>query len=313
MGASYSCCRGRICVVEKPSIPKIQAFIRLARPDQYVKSGFVFLPLIFGHQLFNGNAFLVVLVAFVGFCLASSAVYVFNDLKDVEEDRAHPVKCHRPLASGHVSQREASWFAGLLGIASLSLGLCLGSWSYLGILIAYLLLNAAYSLKLKHVAIVDVVTVSVGFVLRVFAGGLVIGIVPTHWLVLMTFLLALFISLAKRRDDLLLASSGNSKRRSLDGYNLEFLSGAMMIMAAVTIVSYILYTVSPDVIQKHGSRHLYLTSFWVIIGLLRYMQITFVREMSGAPTQVLLKDFFLQVVLILWMICFVILTYVARV
>jgi len=300
-------------VVEKASIPKIQAFIRLARPDQYVKNGFVFLPLVFGHQLFNSEAVVVVLVAFAGFCLASSAVYVFNDLKDVEEDRAHPVKCHRPLASGQVSPREASWFAGLLGVGSLSLGLCLGNWPYLGILIAYLLLNVAYSLKLKHVAIVDVVTVSAGFVLRVFAGGLVIGILPTHWLVLMTFLLALFISLAKRRDDLLLASAGNSNRRSLDGYNLEFVSGAMMIMAAVTIVSYILYTVSPDVIQKHGSRHLYLTSFWVIVGLLRYMQITFVREKSGSPTQVLLKDFFLQVILILWVISFVILTYVARV
>jgi hypothetical protein len=141
----------------------------------------------------------------------------------------------------------------------------------------------------------------------------VIGILPTHWLVLMTFLLALFISLAKRRDDLLLARSGNSGRKSLDGYNLEFVSGAMMIMAAVTIVSYILYTVSPDVIQKHGSTHLYLTSFWVIIGLLRYMQITFVREASGAPTQVLLKDPFLHVVLVLWLISFVIFIYVARV
>lgn len=292
---------------------KIQAFIRLARPDQYVKNGFVFLPLIFGHQLFNPDAGVVVLAAFAGFCLASSAVYVFNDLKDMVEDQAHPVKCHRPLASGQVSPVQALWFTGLLAMGSLGLGLGLGNGAYLAILIGYLLLNTAYTLKLKHVAIIDVVTVSIGFVLRVFAGGVVIDLLPTHWLVLMTFLLALFISLAKRRDDLLLARLGNSSRRSLDGYNLEFVSGAMMIMAAVTIVSYILYTVSPDVVHKHGARHLYLTSFWVIIGLLRYMQITFVQEKSGSPTQVLLNDLFLQIVAALWLISFVVLIYVAHV
>jgi decaprenyl-phosphate phosphoribosyltransferase len=301
-------------MIKESPITKVRVFLQLARPDQYVKNGFVFLPLIFGHQLFHADAVAVVLVAFAGFCLASSAVYVFNDLLDVEEDRIHPVKCHRPLASGRISPRQAAWFGALLAIGSLGVGFCLLNWTYIGILIAYLLLNIAYSLRLKHMAIIDVVSVSTGFVLRVFAGGVVIGILPTHWLVLMTFLVALFISLAKRRDDLLLlARSGNSTRRSLDGYNLEFVSGAMMIMAAVTIVSYILYTLSPDVIQKHSSRHLYLTSFWVIIGLLRYMQITFVSEKSGAPTQVLLKDPFLQVVVVLWLISFLLLTHVARV
>lgn len=288
---------------------KTVAFIRSARPDQYVKNGFVFLPLIFGHQLFNPDAVVVVLFAFAGFCAASSGVYVFNDLMDVEEDRAHPLNCHRPLANGHIGRREASWFAALLAAGSLGVGFYLGNWAYLGILVAYLLLNVAYSLKLKHIAIIDVVTVSLGFVLRVFAGGVVINIMPTNWLVLITFLVALFISLAKRRDDLLMARSGNSNRRSLDGYNLEFVSGAMMIMAGVTIVSYILYTVSPDVSLKHGARHLYLTSFWVIVGLLRYMQITFVQEKSGSPTQVLLKDLFLQIVIALWLTSSVILIY----
>lgn len=300
-------------MIKETAEPKIKNFIRLARPHQYVKNGFVFLPIIFGHQLFNADAFFLVVVAFVGFCLASSAVYVFNDLKDMNEDRAHPVKCHRPLASGQITLRKAIWSAGLLAMGSLVVGLILSSWGYLIILIGYLLLNTAYSLKLKHIAIIDVVAVSTGFVLRVFAGGVVIGILPTHWLVLMTFLIALFMSLAKRRDDLLLVRAGNSARKSLDGYNLEFISGAMVIMAAVTIVSYILYTVSPDVVHKHGSTHLYLTSLWVIIGLLRYMQITFVREKSGSPTQVLLKDPFLQVVLGLWLLSSMIFIYVARV
>jgi len=298
-------------VAGKASI-RIQAFIRLARPEQYVKNGFVFLPLIFGHQLFNGRAFLVVLVAFAGFCLASSAVYGFNDVRDLKEDKAHPVKCRRPLASGRISLRQAAWFAGILAIASLVVGLVLGNRMYFGILISYLLLNTAYSLKLRHIAIIDVITVSTGFVLRVFAGGVVVDILPTHWLVLMTFLLALFISLAKRRDDLLQAGAGNSSRRSIDGYNLEFVSGGMTIMAAVTIVSYILYSVSPEVVQKHGASHLYLTSFWVIIGLLRYMQLTFVREKSGSPTELLLNDPFLQIVVALWLLTFVIIIYVAR-
>lgn len=290
----------------------VKDLIQLARPHQYLKNVFVFLPLIFGYQLFNPEAVAFSLLTFINFCFAASAVYVFNDIQDINEDRSHPIKCMRPLAGGRITCQAAFWFGGILAICTLGIGLVLAAYSffYIFILTLYLFLNVAYSIKLKHFALIDVVIVSVGFVLRVFAGGLAIGIMPSHWLVLMTFLLALFISLAKRRDDLLLASSGNSARKSLDGYGFEFVSGAMMVMAAVSIVSYILYTLSPDVTQKHGTDQLYLTTFWVIIGFLRYMQITFVAENSGSPTQVFLGDRFLQAVVLLWLLNFIVLIYV---
>lgn len=286
-------------------------FIKLARPHQYVKNGFILLPLLFGYQLTSltsiGNAFL----AFISFSLAASAQYVLNDIQDVEEDKNHPTKCKRPIASGRIKNSEAYPFLAVLGASSLLIGLLLLNIQYIWCLIAYFLLNTAYSYYLKHIAIVDIVCVAVSYVLRVFAGAVVITIFPSHWLVLMTFLLALFIALAKRRDDLLLAQYGDNTRKCIEHYNFEFISGAMMVMASVTIVSYLLYTVSPEVIAKHGTDNLYFTVFWVILGFLRYMQLTFVEEKSGSPTQVVLRDTFLQTVIFLWILTLVLLLYVA--
>ena len=151
-------------------------------------------------------------------------------------------------------------------------------------------------------AIVDIVCIAIGFVLRIFAGGLAIDVPISHWLVLMIFLLAVFLALSKRRDDLLLTTSGHKTRRSLDGYNLEFVNYAMVVMTSVVIVCYVLYAVSPEVIDKHGTDQLYLTTLWVIAGLLRYMQITFVEQKSGSPTRIVLKDYFLQAVIVAWII-----------
>jgi 4-hydroxybenzoate polyprenyltransferase len=179
------------------------------------------------------------------------------------------------------------------------------------ILTAYLFLNLAYSLSLKHVAIIDVVCIATGFVLRVFAGGAAAEVQVSHWLVLMVFLLAIFLALAKRRDDLVLNSQGhNNIRRSLHNYNLDFVSHSMVAMTSITIVSYILYTVSPEVVEKHGTNNLYLTTFWVVIGFLRYMQITFVDQKSGSPTIILLKDAFMQVIIVLWLTTYYLLLYV---
>jgi 4-hydroxybenzoate polyprenyltransferase len=174
--------------------------------------------------------------------------------------------------------------------------------AFLLIISIYLLINIAYSFFLKHIAIIDIVCIAAGFVLRIFAGGVSANIDNSHWIVIMTFLLAIFLALAKRRDDILLAANGNDTRKNIKGYNLEFVSSGMMVMASVIIVSYILYTVSPEVTAKHGTNQLYLTSFWVIIGILRYMQITLVEERSGSPTMLLLKDIFLQTVVILWIL-----------
>mgnify|MGYP000877110813 CR=1 FL=1 len=284
------------------------ACLKLARPHQYVKNLFVLLPLFFGWKLAGPGAVSQGFLAFAAFCLASSSVYVLNDVKDIEDDRAHPVKRNRPLASGAVTVPQALVFlAALLGgacVLAASLPL-----SFLVILGAYLVINAAYSFKLKHVAIVDLCSIAVGFVLRVFAGGAATGVAPSHWIVIMTFLLALFLGLAKRRDDLILSGNGARLRKSLDGYNLEYVSTAMSMMAAVVIVSYILYTTSPEVIAKHGSDKLYLTAFWVIAAILRYLQITFVEEKSGSPTLVFIKDVFIKACIVLWIASFYLILY----
>jgi hypothetical protein len=153
--------------------------------------------------------------------------------------------------------------------------------------------------------------IATGFVLRVFAGGAAADIDISHWIIIMTFLLALFLGMAKRRDDIILASDGFGVRSSISGYNKEFISLGMVFMASVIVVAYLLYTVSPEVCEKYKTDHLFLTGFWVILGVLRYMQITFVEQKSGSPTMVLIKDPFLQSVIVLWMVNFYMFIYVS--
>ena len=174
-----------------------------------------------------------------------------------------------------------------------------------GILGLYVLLNVAYSLLLKHIAVLDVAIIATGFVLRLFVGSAVTGIELTIWIVVITFLLALFIALAKRRDDVLLfVNTGTKTRKVIDGYNLRFLDSAMAIMASVVIVSYILYTTSAEIMEKFDNEHLYLTALFVILGVLRYMQIVFVDEDGGSPTEILWKDRFIQLNSMCWVLVF---------
>jgi 4-hydroxybenzoate polyprenyltransferase len=291
---------------------KFVAYIKLARPNQYVKNGFVWLPIFFGNKLNDTEAIVRTFGAFVAFCLIASVVYALNDLKDVQEDRQHPVKKFRPLASGALNRSEVILF--LIVILSISVFICsvILNKSVLIVLTVYFFLNVAYSFRLKHISIIDIVCISTGFVLRVFAGGAAANVWISPWLVLMVFLLALFMALAKRRDDLLLISSGHNPRKCINSYNFEFVNLTMVAMAAVIIVSYILYTLSPEVVNKHGTDKLYLTTLWVIVGVLRYMQITFVDQESGSPTLIVLKDRFLQVVIILWLFHFYLLLYIFR-
>ncbi len=291
------------------------AYLKLARPHQYLKNLFVLLPLFFGWSLAGPDAVQNTLSAFAAFCMAASAIYVINDIRDAAEDRAHPVKRNRPVASGAVPVGKAAVFAVVLAAAAFAASALLLNAAFVSILAGYVVLNLCYSFFLKHMAIVDLACIAVGFVLRVFAGGAVSGIAPSHWIVLMTFLLALFLGFAKRRDDLVLAAGSENRngapkmRKSLDGYNLEYVSLSMVLMAAVVIVGYILYTTSPEVVAKHGSDKLYLTSFWVVMALLRYMQITFVEKKSGSPTLVLAKDVFIQACIALWIASFYFILY----
>jgi len=294
------------------AMTSLKLYWELARPHQYIKNCFVWLPIFFGYRLWDWQDLYQTALAFLVFCLAASSVYVFNDLWDAAEDRQHPVKRHRPLASGKLRPAQAVRFLALLLAGA---GILAGAFlpaAFLVILGSYLALNLAYSLFLKHFAVVDVVCISLGFVLRVYAGGVAAEVPISHWIVALTFLLALFLALGKRRDDLSLIADGHGARKSLDGYNLEFVGLAMGVMAAVIIVAYLLYTVSPETIKRHGTDQLYLTSFWVIVGLLRYFQITLVEVRSGSPTNIFLNDRFLQIVMVLWLLSFFLLHYLSR-
>jgi 4-hydroxybenzoate polyprenyltransferase len=288
---------------------KLYAYIRLCRPHQYLKNGFIWLPIFFGNALTHLPALISTSLAFAAFCLIASTAYVINDVKDLEEDRRHPVKKRRPLASGAVVKKEAVLIALVLFAGSMTIAMVVLPANCAYILMGYLLLNIAYSQGLKRIPIVDIVCIAVGFVLRIFAGGMAARIYISPWIVIMAFLLALFLALAKRRDDLLLAQRGNKVRRAIDGYNLEFISLAMGVMASVIIVTYILYTVSPEVVAKHGTEKLYISAIWVLLGLLRYLQMTFVEEKSGSPTLVLIKDYLLQGIIVFWLANIFILLY----
>ncbi len=281
---------------------KLKAYIRLSRPHQYLKNGFIWLPIFFGYQLTNPRSVLLTALAFISFSLMASTVYIINDIKDIESDRQHPIKKQRPLASGQIRRKEAVWVALVLFAASLGVALIGLPQAFVFVVSAYLLLNIAYSQVLKHIPIIDIVCIAMGFVLRIFAGGVATGVQISPWIVIMAFLLALFLGLAKRRDDLILTHQGHQIRKAIDGYNLEFISLAMGIMASVIIVAYILYTVSPEVVAKHGTGQLYVSGIWVLLGLLRYLQITFVEEKSGSPTLVLMKDYLIQATIVLWLV-----------
>lgn len=288
---------------------RTKAIFKLLRPHQYVKNAFIFLPLFFSAEFFDFWKLFYTCIAFVGFSFLASGVYVFNDLWDVDTDRKHPEKKKRPIASGEISQGMAyGVFIALLLMGGVFL-------FFLPIEVAviclvYVVLNMSYSIKLKHIAILDISVIAVGFVLRLFVGAVTGNIVLSHWIIVITFLLALFLALAKRRDDLLMfMADGKLLRKSIEGYNLTFTDTAMSMMAAVIIVAYVMYTVSPEVTNRFHTDDLYFTTFFVVLGVLRFLQITFVKEESGSPTKILLHDRALQLIVASWLILFGIIIY----
>lgn len=286
--------------------------LKVLRMHQWTKNLFLFLPLFFAGAFLEWNALLSCILGFILFSLTASAVYIINDIRDVEEDRLHPEKKNRPFASGTWSIRSGQLLALLFIGGSFSAAYLLQP-HFFWVLFAYFAINLAYSAGLKKVALLDITMIATGFVLRVVAGG-VLAVVPiSSWIIIMTFLLALFLGLAKRRDDLLiLRDSGKKMRQSLDGYNLPFIQSAMVLMAGVVMVSYIMYTMSPEVIARMGTDKLYITGLFVLIGLLRYLQLTLVFEKSGNPSKILLKDRGIQISLLLWILSFVVLLYADR-
>ena len=289
--------------------------IRLIRPKQWIKNLIVLLPVFFGGALLHPSAIYAGLITALSFSFAASPIYCLNDIIDIEDDKHHPIKCNRPLASGAISIPQGYTLMVLMLILSMASTFLLYDHQLetAGVIAFYWLLNIGYCLKLKQYAIIDVCIVAFGFVLRVLAGGISTSIHLSKWIVLMTFLLMLFLSFAKRRDDVVrMNETGHAPRQNTIRYNLTFINQAITITSSVTLVCYIMYTVSPETIQNFHTDYLYLTSVFVLVGLLRYIQIAVVDKKSGDPTKVILRDRFTQLIVLAFGLAFLFIIYVLR-
>lgn len=289
--------------------------IRLIRPKQWIKNLIVLLPVFFGGALLHPSAIYAGLITALSFSFAASSIYCLNDIIDIEDDKHHPIKCNRPLASGAISIPQGYTLMVLMLILSMASTFLLYDHQLetAGVIVFYWLLNIGYCLKLKQYAIIDVCIVAFGFVLRVLAGGVSTSIHLSKWIVLMTFLLMLFLSFAKRRDDVVrMNETGHAPRQNTIRYNLTFINQAITITSSVTLVCYIMYTVSPETIQNFHTDYLYLTSVFVLVGLLRYIQIAVVDKKSGDPTKVILRDRFTQLIVLAFGLAFLFIIYVLR-
>jgi 4-hydroxybenzoate polyprenyltransferase len=273
--------------------------LRSMRPRQWAKNVFLFAALVFDLKLLQPTPFLHTLAGFVVFCLASSVVYLVNDVADVESDRQHPLKRTRPIASGIVPARAALLAAGILGATSLAAGFLLGT-AFGAIVSGFLALNLAYSFWLKHVPILDVFSVAAGFVLRVGAGVSLITVTRfSPWLYVCMTLLALYIGFGKRRAEMVLvAGTARDTRRVLDGYTISFLDQLIVIVSATTIVAYSLYTFSAENLPDNHT--MMLTIPFVFYGLFRYLYLIHVENSGGAPEELVFKDRPLMATLLLW-------------
>ena len=292
----------------------IRSILQLIRPKQWIKNMFVFIPMFFAGELFQLHSLCMGIITFVAFSFVASSIYCYNDIVDVDADRRHPVKCHRPVASGAVSVRLAYMLMALMLVLSVATVLLLPPEvmaNVLAVVLFYYVLNLSYCSKLKQYAILDVCIVAFGFVLRILAGGFACEVALSNWIVIMTFLLTLFMSFAKRRDDVLrMNETGEAPRKNTVRYNLTFINQAITITASVTLVCYIMYTVSPEVAERFDTPYLYLTFVFVLLGLLRYIQIAVVDKKSGDPTKVILHDHFSQIIVVAWILSFLLMIYV---
>lgn len=266
------------------------AWLKLLRPHQWVKSGFVFVGLLFGHAWHDAAVVQQVLLAAVAFSLAASAVYVGNDIVDRERDRQHPDKRRRPLASGAITPGRAMAVGVSCVLAALGIA-WLASPAAAAIIVAYLLLNIGYTLGLKHIVLLDVFIISAGFMLRILAGTLGVGIAPSHWLLLCGFMVTLFLGFAKRRAELkALDGDASGHRQVLEDYDPVLLDKLIGVCAAATIVTYSLYTVAADTAALHGTGRLFATVPFVVYGMFRYLFLLHRRDGGGDPAAELLSD-----------------------
>ncbi len=275
----------------------------------------MFVPSFFAGHIFTASKMFPLLAGFISFCCFASSIYIINDYRDIENDRKHPIKKNRPLASGKVKPSHGITLAILLIIAGSVIAYYANPKCWLLLILCfYFIMNLAYSFGLKNIAILDMLIVAAGFVLRVKSGAIINNLDCSAWLVVMTFLLALFMAIGKRRDDLLLQEvSGSAMRKSLSGYNISFLDTMLGLFGAIIIVAYIDYSVSPFTILSLGTYRLYYSALFVIAGIMRYLQVVFVKKKAGSPTDILYKDHFIQATIVLWVLCIYVILYLPNV
>ncbi len=292
----------------------MKTYLKLLRVEQWVKNLFVFIPLFFSGKIFETTQLFETIFSFIIFSFTASSIYIINDYSDIESDRVHPEKCRRPLASGAISVGRAKLV--LVGLVISTIGLIISLSDVFGynvlkfgaVISSYFVMNLAYTFRLKHIAIVDISIIAVGFVLRVLAGGYATGIVVSQWAIILTFVLALVLAVGKRRGELVNTQLSGNTRKALDGYNIQFADIVLSISVTLAIVSYIMFVISPET-QKEFTNKVFYTFIFVIFAFLRYLQQTLVYNRTESPTKMIYKDRYIQVVLALWGFAFLILIY----
>lgn len=276
------------------------SLLRSLRPAQWAKNLFVLAPLVFAQRLTLLPSAGRALLAFAIFCAASSTVYLINDIRDREEDRRHPIKRLRPIAAGSLPVGAAALAAALLGAGALTAALGLGP-LFAGIVGGYLLLNVLYSAGLKDLVILDVMSISLGFVLRVLGGAVATGVAVSDWLLLCTIFLALFLAFSKRRHELmLLADAAHEQRSVLSHYSQAFLDQMINVVTASSVLAYALYAIAPETVQKFHTRHLIYTIPMVLFGIFRYLYLIYQRPGKRNPTEAILRDPPFLINMLLW-------------
>lgn len=293
----------------RASRSRVADYFQLMRWTQWSKNAVLFGALIFSKHLFHLPSLLWACLGFLAFCATASGAYVFNDIRDCERDRRHPLKATRPLPSGRIPLRTAALLSAALMLVGVGGAFLLGQ-DFGMLVLVYLLLQFAYTFFLKEVVILDVMAIATGFAIRAGAGGVVIGVPVSPWLIICTFLLMLFLGFSKRRHEIvLLEDRAVQHRTSLREYSPYFLDQMISVVTASTVVAYAIYTASPEVREKLGTDKLYLTIPFVLFGIFRYLYLVHQREEGGNPTQLLLSDRPLLLDIFLWVIACAVLLY----
>ncbi len=281
---------------------KLKNYLHFLRVNNYIKNVFIFFPFFFVLK-FEKDLVLDTLNSFLFFCLLTSGIYILNDIFDIESDKLHPVKRNRPLAAGLISIKRGKQISLLLILISF-IGIGLLNKASILYFSAYLSINLLYNFYLKKVAIVDVMVLGLGFVIRILVGSSVSDIPPSSWILAMTFLLSIFLGFSKRRADLLLPNQKANQRLNLKSYTEKGLNYLLVIISIIISVSYVFYTISDEVKQRWGSNYVFLTSVWVILGISRYLNVIFTKKEYYTPTSMISKDRILQLIVISWILTF---------